>query len=97
MFLDAQNRLIKLEEMFRGTLTQTSVYPREVVKRALDLHAGAVILAHNHPSGAAEPSRADEYLTQTLKSALQLVDVRVLDHLVVGRSEVVSFAERGLL
>ena len=97
MFLDAQNRLLKLEEMFRGTLTQTSVYPREVVKRALDLHAGAVILAHNHPSGAAEPSRADEYLTQTLKSALQLVDVRVLDHLVVGRSEVVSFAERGLL
>lgn len=97
MFLDAQNRLLRLEEMFRGTLTQTSVYPREVVKRALDLHAGAVILAHNHPSGAAEPSRADEYLTQTLKSALQLVDVRVLDHLVVGRSEVVSFAERGLL
>jgi DNA repair protein RadC len=97
MFLDAQNRLLKLEEMFRGTLTQTSVYPREVVKRALDLHAGAVILAHNHPSGAAEPSRADEYLTQTLKSALQLVDVRVLDHLVVGRGEVVSFAERGLL
>jgi len=97
MFLDAQNRLLKLEEMFRGTLTQTSVYPREVVKRALELHAGAVILAHNHPSGAAEPSRADEYLTQTLKSALQLVDVRVLDHLVVGRGEVVSFAERGLL
>ncbi len=97
MFLDAQNRLLRLEEMFRGTLTQTSVYPREVVKRALELHAGAVILAHNHPSGAAEPSRADEYLTQTLKSALQLVDVRVLDHLVVGRGEVVSFAERGLL
>jgi len=97
MFLDSQQRLLKLEEMFRGTLTQTSVYPREVVKRALDLHAGAVVLAHNHPSGAAEPSRADEYLTQTLKSALALIDVRVLDHLIVGRSEVVSFAERGLL
>lgn len=97
MFLDAQNRLLGLEEMFRGTLTQASVYPREVVKRALDLHAGAVILAHNHPSGAAEPSRADEYLTQTLKSALALIDVRVLDHLVVGRADVVSFAERGLL
>ena len=97
LFLDAQHRLLKLEEMFRGTLTQTSVYPREVVKRALELHAGAVILAHNHPSGAAEPSRADEFLTQTLKSALQLIDVRVLDHLVVGRGSVVSFAERGLL
>jgi len=97
LFLDAQNRLLALEEMFRGTLTQTSVYPREVVKRALELRAGAVILAHNHPSGAAEPSRADEYLTQTLKSALALVDVRILDHLVVGRSAVVSFAERGLL
>ena len=97
LFLDAQSRLIALEEMFRGTLTQTSVYPREVVKRALELHAAAVILAHNHPSGAAEPSRADEYLTQTLKSALALVDVRVLDHLVVGKGSVVSFAERGLL
>lgn len=97
MFLDSQHRLLKLEEMFRGTLTQTSVYPREVAKRALELHAGAVVLAHNHPSGAAEPSRADEFLTQTLKSALALVDVRVLDHLVVGRHEVVSFAERGLL
>jgi DNA repair protein RadC len=78
-------------------LTQTSVYPREVVKRALDLQAGAVILAHNHPSGVAEPSRADEYLTKTLASALQLVDVRVLDHFIVGHGEVVSFAERGLL
>ena len=97
LFLDAQSRLLKLEEMFRGTLTQTSVYPREVVKRALDLQAAAVILAHNHPSGAAEPSRADEYLTQTLKSALQLIDVRVLDHLVVGHNEVISFAERGLI
>jgi DNA repair protein RadC len=97
MFLDAQNRLIGFEEMFRGTLTQTSVYPREVVTRALERRAAALILAHNHPSGAAEPSRADEYLTQTLKSALALVDVRVLDHLVVAQSGVVSFAERGLL
>ena len=97
VFLDAQNRLLAFEDMFRGTLTQTSVYPREVVKRALELRAAAVILAHNHPSGAAEPSRADEYLTQTLKSALALVDVRVLDHLVVARASVVSFAERGLL
>ena len=97
LFLDAQSRLLRLEEMFRGTLTQTSVYPREVVKRALELGAASVILAHNHPSGAAEPSRADEFLTQTLKNALALVDVRVLDHLVVGRGAVVSFAERGLL
>ena len=97
LFLDAQSRLVRLEEMFRGTLTQTSVYPREIVKRALELGAAAVILAHNHPSGAAEPSRADEFLTQTLKSALALVDVRVLDHLVVGQASVVSFAERGLL
>lgn len=97
LFLDAQHRLLKLEPLFTGTLTQTSVYPREVVKRALQLNAGAVVLAHNHPSGAAEPSRADELLTQTLKSALQLVDVRVLDHLIVGRGQVMSFAERGLL
>lgn len=97
MFLDAQHRLLRWEEMFRGSLTQTSVYPREVVKRALELQAGAVILLHNHPSGVAEPSRADEHLTQTLKSALALVDVRVLDHLVVSQTQVVSFAERGLL
>ncbi|MET0333944.1 MAG: DNA repair protein RadC, partial [Rhizobacter sp.] len=97
LFLDAQNRLIRSEEMFRGTLTQTSVYPREVLKRALELGAAAVLLAHNHPSGAAEPSRADEYLTQTLNKALALIDVRVLDHLVVSQSEVVSFAERGLI
>ncbi len=97
VFLDAQNRVLAVEEMFRGTLTQTSVYPREVVKRALACNAAAVILAHNHPSGTAEPSRADEFLTQTLKSALALVDVRVLDHLVVGAGRVVSFAERGLL
>lgn len=97
LFLDAQNRLLQFEEMFRGTLTQTSVYPREVVVRALALNAASVILAHNHPSGAAEPSRADEHLTRALAAALKLVDVRVLDHLVVGRGEVVSFAERGLI
>ena len=97
LFLDGQHRLLRLEEMFQGTLMQTSVYPREVVRRALALNAGAVILAHNHPSGLAEPSRADEFLTQTLKSALALVDVRVLDHLVVGQGQVVSLAERGLL
>ena len=97
LFLDSQHKLIRLEEMFRGTLTQTSVYPREVVKRALELHAGAVILAHNHPSGMAEPSRADQALTERLKVALQLVDVRVLDHLVVAGPCVTSFAERGLL
>ena len=97
MFLDSQHRLLALVDMFHGTLTQTSVYPREVVKRALALNAGAVVLAHNHPSGVAEPSRADEFLTQTLKSALQLVDVRVLDHVIVGHGQVVSMAERGLL
>jgi DNA repair protein RadC len=97
MFLDTQHRLLALEDLFNGTLSHTSVHPREVVRRALALNAGAVILAHNHPSGVAEPSRADEYLTQTLKSALALVDVRVLDHLVVGRGVVTSFAERGLL
>jgi len=97
LFLDAQHRLIKLDQMFAGTLGQTSVYPREVVKLALARNAGAVILAHNHPSGLAEPSRADEFLTQSLKSALALVDVRVLDHLVIGHGQVVSFAERGLL
>jgi DNA repair protein RadC len=97
LFLDGQHRLIALCELFHGTLTQTSVYPREVVKAALAHNAGAVILAHNHPSGIAEPSRADEYLTATLKSALALVDVRVLDHLIVGQGQVVSLAERGLL
>ncbi len=97
LFLDAQHRLIKLDQMFTGTLGQTSVYPREVVKLALARNAGAVILAHNHPSGLAEPSRADEFLTQSLKSALALIDVRVLDHLVIGCGQVVSFAERGLL
>lgn len=97
LFLDAQHRLIALRELFQGTLTQTSVYPREVVKAALAHNAAAVVLAHNHPSGIAEPSRADEFLTATLKSALALVDVRVLDHVVVGRGQVVSLAERGLL
>ncbi len=97
LFLDAQHRLIALEELFRGTLTQTSVYPREIVKRALALNAAALILAHNHPSGMAEPSPADELLTQALKQALALVDVRVLDHLVVGGAGAVSLAERGLL
>lgn len=97
LFLDAQNRLLALEELFRGSLTQTSVYPREVVKRALSHNAAGVILSHNHPSGMAEPSKADEYLTQTLKKALDLVDVKVLDHIVVGRDQAVSFAERGLL
>ena len=97
LFLDAQHRMLAVEDLFHGTLTQTSVYPREVVRKALAHNAGAVVLAHNHPSGVAEPSRADEYLTQTLKSALQLVDVRVLDHVVVGQGQVVSMAERGLL
>jgi DNA repair protein RadC len=97
LFLDAQHRLIAAEELFRGTLSQTSVYPREVVKRALQLNAGAAIFSHNHPSGVCEPSRADELLTQSLKQALALVDVRVLDHIVVADDKAVSFAERGLL
>lgn len=97
LFVDAQHRLIAAEEMFRGTLTQTSVYPREVVKRALELNAAALLFSHNHPSGVAEPSRADEFLTTTLKSALALVDVRVLDHIVVAGDRTTSFAERGLL
>jgi len=97
VFLDAQHRVIESLEMFRGTLTQTSVYPREVAIEALARNAAAVILAHNHPSGHAEPSGADVALTQTLKSALALVDIRVLDHFVVTRSAVVSLAERGLV
>ena len=97
MFLDTQNRLIALEELFRGTLTQTSVYPREVAVRALHHHAAAVLLAHNHPSGAVQPSRADEALTQSLKAALALLDVRVLDHIIVAPGQALSFAERGLL
>lgn len=97
LFLDSQNRLLAARELFRGTLAQTSVYPREVVKAALAENAAGVIFAHNHPSGVAEPSRADELLTSSLKSALALVDIRTLDHFVVAGSRVVSFAERGLL
>ena len=97
LFLDAQNRVIAVEELFSGTLTQTSVFPREVVRRALHHNAAGVIFAHNHPSGVAEPSHADETLTQTLKEALALIDVRVLDHFVVGRGATLSFAERGLI
>ena len=97
LFLDAQNRVMAQEELFAGTLTQTSVYPREVIKRALQLNAAAVIFAHNHPSGVAEPSRADEMLTSTMKQALGLLDVRVLDHFVIAGNVAVSFAERGLL
>jgi len=97
LFLDAQNRVIECEEMFRGTLTQTSVYPREVVKRTLYHNAAAVIFAHNHPSGLAEPSHADESLTHVLKQALALIDVKVLDHFVIATGGMMSFAERGLL
>jgi DNA repair protein RadC len=97
LLLDSQHRLIEYIELFRGTLAQTSVYPREVVKVALARNAAAMILAHNHPSGVAEPSRADELLTQCLKQALSLVDVRVLDHFIVAGDETTSFAERGLL
>jgi len=97
LFLDAQHRLIVLEELFRGTLTQTSVYPREVVTRALQNHAAAVVLSHNHPSGSIEPSRADETLTQTLSAALSLIDVRVLDHVIVSAGQAFSMAEKGLL
>jgi len=97
LFLDVQNRLLAMEEMFRGTLTQTSVYPREVVLRALHHQSAAVVLAHNHPSGSVQPSRADEALTQTLKAALALVDVRVLDHIIVAPGGALSMAERGLV
>ncbi|MBC7943720.1 MAG: DNA repair protein RadC [Burkholderiales bacterium] len=97
LFLDAQNRVVASEELFRGTLTQTSVYPREVVKRALYHNAAAAIFAHNHPSGVAEPSNADQLLTQALKQALALVDIKVLDHFIVAGGGTLSFAERGLL
>ena len=97
LLLDAQHRVIEAEELFRGTLTQTSVYPREVVKCALRHNAAAVIFAHNHPSGVAEPSHADEVLTQSLKQSLALVDVKVLDHFVVAGTASISFAERGLI
>jgi DNA repair protein RadC len=97
LFLDSQHRLIVLEEMFRGTLSQTSVYPREVVSRALTLGAAAVVFAHNHPSGSTQASRADTALTQTLRNALALVDVRVLDHFVVTAHQTLSMAEAGLI
>lgn len=97
LFLDAQHRVVAQEELFSGTLTQTSVYPREVVKRALHHNAAAVILAHNHPSGVAQQSKADEVLTAALKQALALVDVRVLDHFIVAANVTLSFAEHGLL
>ena len=97
VLLDAQHRVIASEELFQGTLTQTSVYPRDVVKCALKHNAAAVIFAHNHPSGVAEPSHADEMLTRSLKSALALVDIQVLDHFIVAGSRTMSFAERGLM
>ncbi len=97
VFLDSQNRVIEIVELFRGTLTQTAVYPREVVIESLKRNAAAVILCHNHPSGMPEPSAADRLLTQSLKNALALVDVQVLDHFIVTRSQIVSFAEMGLL
>jgi DNA repair protein RadC len=97
LWLDAQHRVIKFEEPFRGTLTQTSVYPREIVKAALANNAAAVIFAHNHPSGVAQPSQADELLTRNLKEALALVEVKVLDHFIVAGAQAISFAERGLL
>jgi len=97
LFVDAQQLIIELKQLFRGTVTQTAVCPREVVKEVLGANAAAVLLAHNHPSGSFEPSRADELLTPKLKAALALVDVRVLHHLVVSGAEVCSFMERGLL
>lgn len=97
LFLDVQNRLIAMEEMFQGTLSQTSVYPREVVLRALHHQASAVVLSHNHPSGTVQPSRADEMLTQTLKTTLALIDVRVLDHVIVAPGLALSLAEQGLM
>lgn len=97
MYLDAQNRLLEYERLFRGTLTQTSVYPREVVKQALAMNAAGVVLHHNHPSGMCQPSRADEALTETLKAALALVDVRVLDHIITSDGGALSMAERGVL
>lgn len=97
VWLDAQHKVIDVQEAFKGTLTQTSVYPREIVKRALHYNAAAVIFAHNHPSGVAQPSRADELLTRNLRDALALIEVRVLDHFIVAGNQAVSFAERGLL
>ena len=97
LFLNAQNQLIEYNAMFYGTLTQTSVYPREILRQALRLNAGAIIVAHNHPSGKATPSAADKYLTKIITEAVALLDVRLLDHMIVGGGEVFSFAENGLL
>jgi DNA repair protein RadC len=97
IWLDAQHRAIKFDEPFSGTLTQTSVYPREIVKQALAVNAAAVIFAHNHPSGVAQPSQADELLTANLKEALALIEVKVLDHFIIAGNQAISFAERGLL
>jgi DNA repair protein RadC len=97
IWLDAQHKVVGTEEAFRGTLTQTSVYPREIVKKALARNAAAVIFAHNHPSGVAQPSQADELLTRSLREALALVEVKVLDHFIVAGNQAISFAERGLL
>jgi DNA repair protein RadC len=97
IWLDAQHRVVRFDEPFRGTLTQTSVYPREIVKSALGANAAAVIFAHNHPSGIAQPSQADELLTRNLKEALAMVDVKVLDHFIIAGNQAISFAERGLL
>ena len=97
LFLDNRHRVIVFEELFRGTIDGASVHPREVVRRALQHNAAAVILSHNHPSGVAEPSRADIQLTRRLTAALALIDVRVLDHIVIGDGDGVSFAERGLI
>ncbi|HEY1091553.1 MAG TPA: DNA repair protein RadC [Burkholderiaceae bacterium] len=97
LFLDSKLRLIALETLFRGTLSQTQIHPREIARRALELYAAAAILVHNHPSGAAEPSSADKFVTRQISEALALLEVRVMDHLVVGRGAVFSFAEHGLL
>lgn len=97
LYLDNRHRVLRFDEMFRGTIDGTSVYPREVVKEALQINAAAVILAHNHPSGVAEPSQADERITRRLKSALELVDIRLLDHLIIGDGVATSMASRGLL
>ena len=97
IWVDAQHRAIRIEEAFKGTLTQTSVYPREIVKAALRVNAAAVIFAHNHPSGVAQPSQADELLTRNLKEALSVIEVKVLDHFIVAGNQAISFAERGLL
>jgi len=97
LYLDNRHRVLGFDEMFRGTIDGTSVYPREVVKEALAINAAAVILAHNHPSGVAEPSQADERITKRIKSALELVDIRLLDHLIIGDGETTSMASRGLI